>query len=40
MINNKTRIARIKLCGRADTKYYKLVLKTLFGSIPSERRVT
>jgi len=40
MIDNKTRIARINLCQRADTKYYTLVLRILFGLIPSERRVT
>ena len=33
MIDNKTKTLRLKLCARADIKYYKLVLDNLFGFI-------
>ena len=34
MIDNKTKTQRLKLCARADIKYYKLVLNNLFGAAP------
>jgi hypothetical protein len=33
MIDNKSKYLRLALCAKADSKYYKLVLDKLFGSI-------
>ncbi len=40
MIDNKTQIQRVKLCEKADRKFYKLVLNGLQSFIPPNREVT